>query len=314
MPWQIILLIVVSVIVAILYVINHIWTVDALNEVRKERNEAKERIQELLKEIAELKRFPKPSNNSRLDAALSEIEDLKSRLRIAEATARDATEKAKMSNNIREERKYYYDKCLELNEEIIKLKEDIKTAKQKTPRPIKVYSDTEIEQKINSYKKQLENKGEEIKTLKYELAKTQIMLSDAQDDLEDLYDTIDHMKKSLDTYDKIQSTSSEYSKLIQEAVPRVAALPFAQIPSDFDDSIKSGRLNNAIKSHLMIVDKVDMSATIQSDNNTYYTTLHSCTCPDHKRRGVVCKHMLFLSYTSGLLLLNKEVSTEFNAK
>ena len=311
MPWQIILLIVVSVIVAILYVINHIWTVDALNEVRKDRNEAKERIQDLLTEIAELKRFPKPSDKSRLDAALSEIENLKSRLRIAEATARDATDKARHASNLRDDRQYFLDRCRELQDENTKLQEEIRAAKQKNQRPIKVYSDAETEDKINSFKKQLDKKEETIKSLKHDLKETQYMLEDAQDDLEDCYEAIDKLNKASNTPSLDQN---EYTSIIKEAIPRVAALPFAQVPNDFEDSIKSGRLNNAFKSHLMIIDKINMEAKIQSDNDTYYTTLRSCSCPDRKNRGVVCKHMLFLSYTSGLLLLNKDVTLQLQNK
>ena len=226
----------------IYYFFAHRKSEQYYSKLLKKYNDLKNELINARSEICELKKFPKPSESSRLDAALSEIEDLKARLRIAEATARDAIEKAKLSNSVREERKYYFDKYCELTEENRKLKEEIKTLKLSFSPP------------------------------------------------------------------------DEYTALIKDAVPRIASLPFAQLPQDFQESIYSGRLNNAFKSHLMILDKINMEAKIKSENGTYITNLHSCTCPDYTYRHNVCKHMLFLSYTSGLLLLNKDVIEHINSK
>ena len=276
--------------------------------------ELEEQNLNLHNEISELKKFPKPSDPSRLDAALSEIRDLKSRLKIAEATAHDATEKAKLSNNIREERKFYLDKYRELTEENRKLKEEIKTVKQSKPRPQHVYSSLEVEDQVLKYKNQLYKKEEEIKSLKYKLSDANLRIEQTQEDLQDLFDTVDDLNEEIRSLKYDSRPSDEYTSIIKESIPRVAALPFAEIPSDFEESIASGRLNNAFKSHLMIIDKINMEAKIKSDKDTYKTTLHSCTCPDFTYRHNVCKHMLFLSYTSGLLLLNKEVAGQIAQK
>ncbi len=278
----------------------------------KKSNELEKELANAHKEIAELKRFPKPSDPSKLDAALSEIDDLKSRLRIAEAVAHDATEKAKLANSVREERKHYFDKYCEAIEENRKLKEDIKAIKQKTPRPLRVYSDSEVEKQIIEYKNKLNQKDEDVKKLRVQLSVTQSMLEHTKEDLQDLLDTTDELTEEIRTLRRSVAQPDEYTSLIKESIPRLSELTFAQLPADFKESISSGRLNNAFKSNLMILDKIDMEAKIKSDKETYKTTLNSCTCPDFTFRHNVCKHMLFLSYTSGLLLLNKEVAEKIS--
>lgn len=298
------------IIAAIFCLIFYIKNNDLENRIGnlvKKNKELETNLLNSRNEVSELKRFPKPSDPSRLDAALSEIDELKSRLRVAEVTARNATEKAKIASSVLEGRKHYFDKCCELTEDNRKLKEEIKTIQQKTPRPQYIYSSSEVERQISDYKNKLYQKSEEIKSLKYKLSTARTQLEQTQEDLDDILETNSQLQAELAFSQKNQPPADEYARLIEEAVPRVASLPFAQIPDDFKESIASGRLNNAFKSHLMIVDKMDISATIKSDHDTYQTTLHSCTCPDHVYRHNVCKHMLFLSYTSGLLLLNKEI-------
>ena len=265
-------------------------------------------------ELSKFKKTSKHSDSSKLDATLSEINDLKSRLRIAEATARDATEKSKLSNNVREERKYYYDKYLQLDEENKKLKDEIKKIKQSKPRPQHVYSSLEVEDQVLQCKNKLYKKDEEIKSLKYKLSDANLRIEQTQEDLQDLLDTVDDLNEEIKSLKYKSKSPDEYTSLIEEAIPQVASLPFAKIPPDFEESIASGRLTNAFKSHLMVVDKINMEAKIKSDNDTYITTLNSCTCPDYTYRHNVCKHMLFLSYTSGLLLLNKEVAEQLRKK
>lgn len=95
---------------------------------------------------------------------------------------------------------------------------------------------------------------------------------------------------------------------IKERIDTISLLPFAQIPEDFKESILSGRLANAFNSTDLFIDgNLFISANISSRENTYKTSLFSCSCPDYVNRHKPCKHMLFLSYTSGLMLLNKEV-------
>jgi hypothetical protein len=51
------------------------------------------------------------------------------------------------------------------------------------------------------------------------------------------------------------------------------------------------------------VDRVDRALGIvqAGAEGRYETTLTSCSCPDHRFRGRVCKHMLSLALTSGVL-------------
>ena len=105
---------------------------------------------------------------------------------------------------------------------------------------------------------------------------------------------------------------NRFAELIKDRIDIISILPFAQIPNDFKDSILTGRLVTAFNStDLQIEDKINISAKIRSGDHFYNTNLFDCDCPDFKNRHIPCKHMLFLSYTSGLMLLNKEALSSF---
>lgn len=72
----------------------------------------------------------------------------------------------------------------------------------------------------------------------------------------------------------------------------------------FEESLKTDRLKNALSENIIVKDiRQDTSTkpitvscrTISKDGVPYDTTLTKCTCPDCKRRHVVCKHMILLA-------------------
>lgn len=304
MGWLIFIIVVAAVIV-IGYVVNHNLTVEELNDVKEDKKNLNEQLKKKETEIREVKRFPKPSDQSQLDAALSEITELKARLRQTEASEASAKQKIEYLQVLIDGQEFYRNQCDQLTKDKQKLADELKKVKESKPRPQMVYSDDQI-------KAQLNKKEEQIKSLKYDMSQIKLELARAYDDLEFVEEHNAELQNKIKELEVFGGYQDEYSKIIRNAVPAVASLPFAQIPEDFKESIESGRLNNAFNSHLMILDKFEISAKIKSDKRTYNTTLHTCDCHDRKYRGVVCKHMLFLSYTSGLLLLNKEVTTQIN--
>lgn len=311
MGW-VVFVVIVTALVVIFYVVNHSMTVEELKCAKENYKNTHNELLRKNQEIAELKRFSKPSDPSRLNAALSEIADLKARLRQTEASEADAKQKLSYLNSRIDSQEHYKKQWEKLVTENKRLSEELKRVKESKPRPKMVYSDDQVKAQVDKSKNQLNQKEEEVKTLKYEMSQLELKLEHAYDDLEFVEDHNCELQQELEKLKKQKYSPDEYSKLIRESVSKVSTLPFAQLPNDFKESIESGRLNNAFNSNLMILDKLEISAKIKSDKQTYNTTLHSCDCYDRKYRGVVCKHILFLSYTSGLLLLNKEVATKIN--
>ena len=80
---------------------------------------------------------------------------------------------------------------------------------------------------------------------------------------------------------------------------------FYNYPSvrDFYKEVTDKRFHRAMTEDISISGMIQIKATICSAGTYYTTTLQSCTCPDHH---APCKHMMFLAYHTGVLLLNKE--------
>lgn len=69
------------------------------------------------------------------------------------------------------------------------------------------------------------------------------------------------------------------------------------------------RLKRALVYHELIPLKIDTSARCgrfanQTSKKRYRTTLHSCTCPDFKKRKLPCKHMYYLADQRNLQIQN----------
>ena len=70
------------------------------------------------------------------------------------------------------------------------------------------------------------------------------------------------------------------------------------------ESAITGRLHRAMIGDFEILG-LDVKSALRSGENVYYPTLTECTCPDFQTRGGVCKHMLYLAYTLGILQLGR---------
>ncbi len=83
---------------------------------------------------------------------------------------------------------------------------------------------------------------------------------------------------------------------------------FYNYPSvrDFYRQVTDKRFHRAMIEDISITDKVLIQASIRSSDSTYTTSLQSCTCVDHQRTHAPCKHMLYLAYQTGVLLIHKE--------
>ena len=66
------------------------------------------------------------------------------------------------------------------------------------------------------------------------------------------------------------------------------------------------RFHRAMIEDMSISGKINVQASIRSSSNTYTTSLQSCGCEDFRRNNAPCKHMMFLSYHTGVLLIHKD--------
>ena len=97
-------------------------------------------------------------------------------------------------------------------------------------------------------------------------------------------------------YPKMQELSKNYSTM------------FAGYPTldAFYQQVSDKRFHRSLVEDISFGQKINFECQIVSKGKVYKTSLSSCTCPDFVSRKVPCKHMLFVAYNTGVILLNKE--------
>lgn len=83
---------------------------------------------------------------------------------------------------------------------------------------------------------------------------------------------------------------------------------FYNYPSvhDFLRQVTDKRFHRAMIEDIAISGKIQIQASISSAGSTYTTSLQNCSCVDYQRTHAPCKHMLYLAYHSGVLLIHQE--------
>lgn len=250
-----------------------------------------QQIEQLYAEIKELRQFKSAVTNykDQHELDLREIEILKHKLN-AKNTSNSINNHSNKSNDNEISRLKNNNSSL-MNElekarERINEKDDVIQSKN---REIK-----ELRQNSRALQSSIDEKERQLESVKRKLSKKESLIEEQRE----LYEAVAQDQESIDK--------------IKLQIDKIASLPFSQIPNDFKESILSGRLANAFEStNLLIHGRLQISATIRSEENFYKTSLTSCSCPDYTNRHAPCKHMLFLSYTSGLMLLNNEAFSDF---
>lgn len=147
-----------------------------------------------------------------------------------------------------------------------------------------------------------------ISSLKVELATarkaTHAASAPAEEERRYFEEKIEKLKEELKepTYFKNLFTSS-LKKLEKEGDSLFYNYPSVH---DFLRQVTDKRFHRAMIEDIAISGKITIEATIRSGDSTYKTTLQNCTCVDHQRTNAPCKHMLFLAYHAGVLLIHQE--------
>ena len=83
---------------------------------------------------------------------------------------------------------------------------------------------------------------------------------------------------------------------------------FYSYPSvrEFYQQVTDKRFHRSQVEDISFAGKISIQASILSSKTTYKTSLSDCNCVDYQRTNSPCKHMLFLAYQSGVLLLHKD--------
>lgn len=115
---------------------------------------------------------------------------------------------------------------------------------------------------------------------------------------------IEKLKEELKepTYFKNLFTSS-FRKLEKEGDSLFYNYPSVH---DFLRQVTDKRFHRAMIEDISISGKIQISASIRSSETFYNTSLQSCNCVDYQRTHAPCKHMLYLAYHSGVLLIHQE--------
>lgn len=170
------------------------------------------------------------------------------------------------------------------------------------------HQNAELNGKIKSLEQINETHKNTITSLKKEIVELRKLTHDSQPPAEEerryYEEKIEKLKEELKepTYFKNLFTSS-LRKLKNEG----DAL-FYNYPSvhDFLRQVTDKRFHRAMIEDISISEKIQVQASIRSGSSTYVTTLQDCTCVDYNRTHAPCKHMLFLAYHTGVLLIHKE--------
>lgn len=166
----------------------------------------------------------------------------------------------------------------------------------------------ELNAKIKTLEQINETHKNTIASLKKELAEsrkaTHASNPPAEEERRHYEEKIDKLKEELKepTYFKNLFTSS-LKKLKNEGDTLFYNYPSVH---DFLRQVTDKRFHRAMIEDISISEKIQVQASIRSGGSTYVTTLQNCTCVDYNRTHAPCKHMLFLAYHTGVLLIHKE--------
>ena len=115
--------------------------------------------------------------------------------------------------------------------------------------------------------------------------------------------------------EKIRTEAEEYlekreKELKCEVWNRFLSKIFESIEKEYEleglySGIETGKLTSAFVNDLSL-QEISVISKVKSKENAYNTTLDSCDCVDFQLHHKPCKHMLFLAYTTGVMLLNGE--------
>ena len=140
-----------------------------------------------------------------------------------------------------------------------------------------------FEQLENGFSQEDHNHSEEIDNLRCEIKRLKAELESLQ------------KFKSI-IYPKLEELTKKYSSMFA-GYPTIDA---------FFQQICEKRFHKALVDNISFGEKINFNCRIVSDGKSYQTSLSSCTCQDFTYRHVPCKHMMFIAYNVGVLLLNRE--------
>lgn len=158
---------------------------------------------------------------------------------------------------------------------------------------IKKHEERIRELEINKTK-QIQTFQEEITQLEDQLQKTVSLSAEESEALKKEMESVAAFKSIF--YPKLDELSKKYSSIFV-GYPTLDA---------FYQQISNKRFHKSLVENISFGKKIDFKCEIVSDGKTYQTSLSECTCEDFMYRKVVCKHMLFVAYNTGVILLNKE--------
>lgn len=138
-------------------------------------------------------------------------------------------------------------------------------------------------------------------------------------ELKDKIERLEREKKDIrNTYektrDRLWEAQSEYGSFKNSLYPDLEKLAdkyeniFISFPKNQElyQRLADARFHRSLIEDMSFAEKVQYEYKIKSGDKTYNTSLQGCNCEDYLRNHQPCKHMLFVAYHGGILLLNHE--------
>lgn len=189
-----------------------------------------------------------------------------------------------------------------------KYEREIARLNSTSQQPVPSQHQAELNGKIKSLEQINETHKNTITSLKKEIAElrkaTHVSKPPAEEERRHYEEKIEKLKEELKepTYFKNLFTSS-LRKLEKDGDSLFYNYPSVH---DFLRQVTDKRFHRAMIEDIAILDKIQIQASIRSSGSVYTTSLQNCSCVDYQRTHAPCKHMLYLAYHSGVLLIHQE--------
>lgn len=191
--------------------------------------------------------------------------------------------------------------------------------------PVSLLDYNKEKQKVSSLEKNIQDQQNTIDSLRLELSSlNESVVADNKIRLQDKekYEAeisrlrlviADQSVKTADTSEKdkkiaeLQAFQDIFYPKMEELSKKYSSI-FAGYPTldSFYQQVIDKRFHRSLVEDISFGNKIDIECQIVSSGKVYTTSLTKCSCTDFVIRKVVCKHMLFLSYNIGVILLNRQ--------
>ena len=252
---------------------------------------------------AQVKSLTKDRNDYRkqVEDLTKQNNDLSQKVKAIQPPPPDAAELTRLRITVKD----LHDQNQRLRQRNTEQAEQISSLSQAKPEP--KYSDTyvhDLQSKISTLESINETHKKTITSLKKDLTESRKASPLAEEERRHYEEEIETLKEEL----KEPAYFKNFFTSMLRRMEKEGDSLFYNYPSVhlFLRQVTDKRFHRAMIEDMSISGKINVQASIRSSSNTYTTSLQSCGCEDFRRNNAPCKHMMFLAYHTGVLLIHKD--------